>query len=163
MGPNQNSHAVMSIREGDVVTEKLELSVSHASSTADAESAPTAPPPQGSGDEDKDMAARVRHRIDWRLIPALGLMYGISLMDRKNVSNAAIAGMLVDLDMRHGVGYNVVNMSFFITYILLQPVMVIACRRLGPRLFLPAIVSCVVLLYMPTSRINPNLCISQQH
>ncbi|KAK8104429.1 uncharacterized protein PG998_011462 [Apiospora kogelbergensis] len=139
MGPNQNSHAVMSTREGDVVTEKLELSVSHASSTADAESAPTAPLPQRSGDEDKDMAARVRHRIDWRLIPALGLMYGISLMDRKNVSNAAIAGMLADLDMRHGVGYNVVNMSFFITYILLQPVMVIACRRLGPRLFLPAI------------------------
>lgn len=27
--------------------------------------------------------AKIRHRIDRRLIPALGLMYGISLMDRK--------------------------------------------------------------------------------
>lgn len=36
----------------------------------------------------------LRHRVDWRLIPALGLMYGVSLMDRKNVSNAYIAGRL---------------------------------------------------------------------
>lgn len=35
----------------------------------------------------------LRHRVDWRLIPALGLMYGVSLMDRKNVSNAYIAGL----------------------------------------------------------------------
>jgi hypothetical protein len=27
--------------------------------------------------------AKIRHRIDRRLIPALGMMYGISLMDRK--------------------------------------------------------------------------------
>jgi hypothetical protein len=41
---------------------------------------------------DLKLAAKLRHRVDWRLIPALGAMYGISLMDRKNVSNAAIAG-----------------------------------------------------------------------
>lgn len=29
---------------------------------------------------DKSAAAKVRHRVDWRLIPALGTMYGISLM-----------------------------------------------------------------------------------
>lgn len=89
---------------------------------------------------DKKLAARIRHKIDWRLIPALGAMYGISLMDRKNVSNAAIAGMLVDLDMRTGPGYNIVNMSFFFTYILLQPVMIILCRKIGPRHFLPGVV-----------------------
>jgi hypothetical protein len=49
-------------------------------------------PSSSSTDFDPKLAARVRHRIDWRLIPALGAMYGISLMDRKNVSNAAIAG-----------------------------------------------------------------------
>jgi hypothetical protein len=37
-------------------------------------------------------ARRIRRRIDLRLIPCLGFMYGISLMDRKNVSNAAVAG-----------------------------------------------------------------------
>lgn len=48
-------------------------------------------------------AAKIRRRIDYRLIPALGAMYGISLMDRKNVSNAAIASMTKDLQL--GVGY----------------------------------------------------------
>lgn len=33
---------------------------------------------------------RVRNRIDWRLIPALGAMYGMALMDRTNLPNAAI-------------------------------------------------------------------------
>lgn len=86
---------------------------------------------------DPKISARLRHAIDWRLIPALGAMYGISLMDRKNVSNAAIAGMLVDLRMGRGMGYNLVNLCFFITYVLCQPFMVILCRKVGPRYFLP--------------------------
>ncbi|KAJ4405636.1 hypothetical protein N0V91_005155 [Didymella pomorum] len=88
---------------------------------------------------DPKVSARLRHAIDWRLIPALGAMYGISLMDRKNVSNAAIAGMLVDLKMGKGMGYNLVNLCFFITYVLCQPFMVILCRKVGPRYFLPGI------------------------
>lgn len=50
-------------------------------------------------------ARRIRRRIDFRLIPCLGFMYGISLMDRKNVSNAAIAGMTADLNLRVGYRY----------------------------------------------------------
>jgi len=84
-------------------------------------------------------AAKIRHRIDWRLVPALGAMYGISLMDRKNVSNAAVAGMTVDLKMDTGYGYSLVNMCFFITYILLQPITILMCRKIGPRWFLPGI------------------------
>jgi sugar phosphate permease len=88
---------------------------------------------------DVKRAARIRHLIDWRLIPALGAMYGISLMDRKNVSNAAVAGMLTDLNMSRGVSYNLVNLCFFITYILLQPITIVICRKMGPRYFLPLI------------------------
>jgi sugar phosphate permease len=88
---------------------------------------------------DPKLAAKLRHRVDWRLIPALGAMYGISLMDRKNVSNAAVAGMLKDLKMGKGMGYNLVNLCFFITYVLCQPFMIIICRKVGPRYFLPGI------------------------
>ncbi|KIW38633.1 uncharacterized protein PV06_09586 [Exophiala oligosperma] len=88
---------------------------------------------------DEKTAATIRHRIDLRLIPLLGAIYGISLMDRTNMPNAAIAGMLTDLKLSHGPRYNLVNMSFFITYILLQPVMVIIGRKVGPRTFLPSI------------------------
>lgn len=101
-------------------------------------SSPTSSSPPASTHDPKEVS-RIRHHIDWRLIPALGAMYGISLMDRKNVSNAAIAGMLTDLRMARGYGYNLVNLCFFITYILCQPPMIIICRKVGPRFFLPGI------------------------
>jgi sugar phosphate permease len=82
---------------------------------------------------------KLRHRIDWRLIPALGLMYGISLMDRKNVSNANIAGMSDDLGLDIGYRYSLITLTFFITYCLCQPPMTVLCRKIGPRIFLPGI------------------------
>ncbi|KAK2780737.1 hypothetical protein FQN53_001005 [Emmonsiellopsis sp. PD_33] len=84
-------------------------------------------------------ASAIRRRIDFRLIPALGFMYGISLMDRKNVSNAAIAGMRKDLDLLEGYRYSLITLSFFITYVLFQPPMTVSCRKVGPRIFLPGI------------------------
>jgi MFS family permease len=66
-------------------------------------------------------------------------MYGISLMDRKNVSNAAIAGMRVDLDLQTGYRYSLISLCFFITYVVFQPPMTVVCRKVGPRIFLPGI------------------------
>ncbi|PWI64390.1 hypothetical protein PCL_10503 [Purpureocillium lilacinum] len=82
---------------------------------------------------------RARRLIDFRLLPALGLMYGISLMDRKNIANAAIAGMLVDLDLTTGYGYNTITLVFFITYVIFQPGMTVLCRKMGPKDFLSVI------------------------
>ncbi|CAH0037480.1 unnamed protein product [Clonostachys rhizophaga] len=82
---------------------------------------------------------RIRRRADLRLIPALGLMYGISLMDRKNVSNAAIAGMLDDLKLNTGYGYSTITLMFFVSYVIFQPAMTVLCRKLGPKVFLSSI------------------------
>jgi sugar phosphate permease len=95
-------------------------------------------PRESSDGFDPVRAAKIRHMIDWRLIPALSVMYSVSLMDRKNVSNAAVAGMLKDLHLKNGPGYNLVNMCFFITYVIFQFPMVVLCRKMGPRFFLPA-------------------------
>jgi sugar phosphate permease len=81
----------------------------------------------------------IRRRADLRLIPALGLMYGISLMDRKNVSNAAIAGMLDDLKLNTGYGYSTITLMFFVSYVIFQPAMTVLCRKLGPKVFLSSI------------------------
>lgn len=48
---------------------------------------------------------RIVRRIDFRLVTLVGLMYCVSLMDRTNLSNAAIAGMNVELKMVTGYGY----------------------------------------------------------
>lgn len=81
----------------------------------------------------------IRRRADLRLIPALGLMYGISLMDRKNVSNAAIAGMLDDLKLNTGYGYSTITLMFFVSYVIFQPAMTVLCRKIGPKVFLSSI------------------------
>ncbi|CEL10286.1 hypothetical protein ASPCAL13407 [Aspergillus calidoustus] len=48
----------------------------------------------GFSDEDQQ---RIKRRIDRRLIPIVGLMYCVSLVDRTNVAAASVAGMLEDL------------------------------------------------------------------
>ena len=48
---------------------------------------------------------KIKHRVDRRLVVPLGIMYCCSLMDRTNLSNAAIAGMTIELDMETGFRY----------------------------------------------------------
>ncbi|KJZ77226.1 hypothetical protein HIM_03547 [Hirsutella minnesotensis 3608] len=78
-------------------------------------------------------------RVDRRLVVTVGLMYCISLMDRTNMSSAALAGMNVDLQLQ-GNRYNIANLVFFITYVLFQPPSTILVRRIGPRLHLAGLV-----------------------
>ncbi|KAF1810087.1 phthalate transporter [Eremomyces bilateralis CBS 781.70] len=122
----------MGVEEKDTYAAEVENVKHDASST----------PPQQLEDFDEKLAARIRHKIDLRLLPALGAMYAICLLDRNNLSNAAVAGMNVELKMEEGDNYNLVNMCFFITYITLQPFAVLLCRWMGPRWFLPMI--CVI-------------------
>jgi len=48
---------------------------------------------------------KIRHRVDRRLISTCGILYCISLMDRTNLSAAAIAGMTVELKLNLGFRY----------------------------------------------------------
>lgn len=45
---------------------------------------------------------RLIRKVDLRLIPLCGVMYCVSLLDRTNLSNAAIAGMTVELELTTG-------------------------------------------------------------
>lgn len=58
-----------------------------------------------------------RRRIDFRLLPILGLMYSISLIDRTNLGLALVAGMLQDLDLGVGNRYTIIVMVFFVAYV----------------------------------------------
>ncbi|QIW97106.1 hypothetical protein AMS68_002624 [Peltaster fructicola] len=78
-------------------------------------------------------------RVDRRLVLLLGFMYCVSLMDRTNMGIAAVAGMSVDLLLVNNNRYSILVLVFFITYVLLQPPATIILRKVGPRIFLPAI------------------------
>lgn len=60
-------------------------------------------------DEDDEYTVKeqrkIIHKIDRRLLPALGLMQAVSFLDRANMSNAAIAGMTKDLGLKQGHRY----------------------------------------------------------
>ncbi|KAK5103428.1 hypothetical protein LTS08_002843 [Lithohypha guttulata] len=82
---------------------------------------------------------KIIHRVDMRLISTCGILYCISLMDRTNLSAAAIAGMNVELRLNVGFRYSTIALVFFITYVLFQPPMTVLCRKIGPRPFLAGI------------------------
>lgn len=42
---------------------------------------------------------KIIRRIDYRLVPTLGFMYAVSLMDRTNLGIAAVAGMGVGMSI----------------------------------------------------------------
>jgi sugar phosphate permease len=82
---------------------------------------------------------KIIRKVDFRLIPTLGCMYCVSLMDRTNLGVAMVAGMGVDLKLTSE-RYSLVVLLFFITYVALQPPATVVLRKLGPRIFLPLIV-----------------------
>lgn len=53
--------------------------------------------------------SKIIHRVDRRLISTCGILYCISLMDRTNLSAAALAGMTAEL--RLNVGFRYVGMA----------------------------------------------------
>ncbi|TID17092.1 major facilitator superfamily transporter [Venturia nashicola] len=76
---------------------------------------------------------KVIHRIDRRLVVTVGLMYCVSLMDRTNLSAAAIAGMNVELKLGIKNRYSIVTLVFFTSYILFEFPSTVIIRYLGPR------------------------------
>ena len=52
--------------------------------------------------EDPHMERRVLRKIDFRLLPILGALYTIALIDRTNISVARISGLDDDLDLKIG-------------------------------------------------------------
>ncbi|OBT72606.1 hypothetical protein VF21_08154 [Pseudogymnoascus sp. 05NY08] len=95
--------------------------------------------------EDEDLGIsyaegrKIIHKIDRRLISALGLMFGVSLMDRTNLGSANIAGMSKELHLAIGNRYSIAIIMFFVPYLIFQWPSGILARKIGPRIFLPSI------------------------
>lgn len=59
----------------------------------------------GSTSDNEDVGAinvgerALLRKIDWRLLPAVGILYLLSFLDRSNVSNAKVEGLATDLGM----------------------------------------------------------------
>ncbi|KAF2841122.1 MFS general substrate transporter [Patellaria atrata CBS 101060] len=87
----------------------------------------------------KRMEAKIIRKVDWRLIPILGVLYSISGIDRVNLSNARVAGMNEDLHFNIGDRYSIALLVFFVTYFLFELPTTLVLRPIGPRLLLPSL------------------------
>ncbi|CAI6097462.1 unnamed protein product [Clonostachys chloroleuca] len=62
---------------------------------------------------------KVLAKIDWRLMPMLTILYLVAYIDKANIGNAKIEGLLEDLHMT-GDQYNIALSIYFIPYILAE-------------------------------------------
>lgn len=69
---------------------------------------------------DAKFEKRVLRKIDFRLLPILGCLYTIALVDRSNVAVARISGMDQDLGLAQGNRVSIILMVFFIGYIIFE-------------------------------------------
>lgn len=83
--------------------------------------------------DQKRLEAKVLRKVDYRLIPILGLLYSVAGLDRVNLSNARVAGMNVDLRFDIGDRYSIALLVFFITYCLFEMPTTLLLRPIGPK------------------------------
>ncbi|KAI5917759.1 MFS general substrate transporter [Camillea tinctor] len=86
-----------------------------------------------------DQQRAIIHRVDRRLVVVLACLYVISLVDRVNISTAAIAGLNEDLGLQVGSRYSIIILTFFVAYTVFQPLGTVLTRKIGPRWFLSSI------------------------
>lgn len=86
---------------------------------SDADVAPVDAPPSEHAREGGVNLKRLIRRVDYRLLPALGLLYLFSYLDRTALANASIFGYKEDLGIDQ-TGYNLISTIFFVPYGLFE-------------------------------------------
>lgn len=84
--------------------------------------------------DDKKLA----HRLDWRLLPMVTVLYLMSFLDRANIGNAAIEGLVVDLELT-GNKFNLCLTVFFFSYSFFEVPSNMILKKLRPSTWLPGI------------------------
>ncbi|OAP58158.1 hypothetical protein AYL99_07248 [Fonsecaea erecta] len=85
---------------------------------------------------------KVMRKIDLHVMPYIALIYGLSLLDRNNISAAYIAGMSEDLGLGIGNRYSVALLAFFSTYAFSEIPSNLIIRHIGARWWLSFLITC---------------------
>jgi hypothetical protein len=81
---------------------------------------------------------KILRKMDMRLIPMLALLYLLSFLDRGNIGNARIEGLVEDLNMS-GPQYNWCLTVFFFPYAFFEVPSNLLLKKLRPSIWLPSI------------------------
>jgi len=91
----------------------------------------TPPSEQEQVQYDAQTEKKLIRRVDWRLLPILGALYSIALIDRVNISAARISGMDAALGLSIGDRYTIALVLFFPPYIIFELPSNIVLRKVG--------------------------------
>lgn len=70
-------------------------------------------------DNDYPEDRRITRKVDFRLLPILTLLYLLSFLDRSNIGNAKIDGLVTDLDISAS-AYNTALAIYFVGYVIFE-------------------------------------------
>lgn len=87
-------------------------------------------------DIDPAAEARLRRKMDMRILPAVSLLYLFCFIDRANIGNARIAGLERDLNLK-GYDYNILLTAFYVAYIVFELPCQMLTKWWGPGKTLP--------------------------
>ncbi|KAH8785527.1 major facilitator superfamily domain-containing protein [Diaporthe sp. PMI_573] len=87
---------------------------------------------------DSEAEKKLRRKCDRHVLPCITLLFFLSFLDRTNIGNARIQGMVEDLNMT-GHDYNIALFIFFVPYILFEIPSNIIIKRVAPSTWLSII------------------------
>ncbi|KAJ5579711.1 uncharacterized protein N7459_005696 [Penicillium hispanicum] len=93
---------------------------------------------------------KLLRKCDFRVLPQLIILYLMSYIDRTNVSNAKLFGILQDLNLSSQ-QWNTCLSIFFVTYAFGGVPSNIALKHFGPKIWLPALLTTVSLIQIAAS------------
>ncbi|KAK9493238.1 major facilitator superfamily domain-containing protein [Lipomyces doorenjongii] len=89
-------------------------------------------------DIDAELESSICRKLDWRLLPALSIMYLFNSLDKSNLGNAKTDGIDIDLGFT-GNQYNLLLSVFYIPYVLFALPLTLLGKRYGVTRVLPAL------------------------
>lgn len=98
-------------------------------------------------------------KLDMRIIPFLGLLYLCSFLDRVNIGNAKLAGIVEDLKVSSS-DYNVALSLFFVGYIIFEVPSNMILKKIGPSRWIPIV---MIMWGTVVSSIYAKPCIYTNH
>lgn len=86
---------------------------------------------------DRQLEKQVLRHLDRRLAPMFATLYFIAYLDRSNIGNAAVAGLVDDLSLS-GSQFSTAVSVFFATYVTFEMPAVLAMKKVQPHRLLSA-------------------------
>ncbi|KAF9206406.1 hypothetical protein BGZ59_011682 [Podila verticillata] len=85
---------------------------------------------------DRETEQKIVKKLDWNLLPLLGILYLFSYLDRVNIGNARLFGLEEAMHLTD-TQYNIALASFFVAYCIFEIPSNWILVRIGPRSWIP--------------------------